>query len=527
MKKYAFILWAALTMAGTFTACTDNDSPMSEQTEAKPVTIRVTIDGDLGSRVTLEDDAENRVVKVDWAEGDDFKINVNGADYIFVYDTNTGEFAYDDNQNVTFPETFASAGTVTATYPATTPEEYTNQPGTLEGAAALLTMTATLEVTARQSTEDLALNFKHNNSIVKLTLNNEAFKEENVTGVTLKSGNTAVATTTATFTGDAENGSIVVYFAVVPQTMTDVSILAVCEGKKYTATLTDKTLEAGKLYNVNKSMAETTSMGDKTADNAVKGDLAMADGTFISKEDITTLTDEQKANVRGIVFWTANQETTAATTPAKLTDDEVMKAAFPHFTHGLIVSLKDVAAESPWQSTYSNIATWQSSSFTDANKNNYKSIASDKGATDPINYILGYQNTEILKAYNASPESGSGYTVLPVSLLADFSEDNPAPLNTTGWFIPSVKELTLLFGKDVDDVYTNSVTTDIKTEMNTILSNLGKNYTDSFDAKIYWSSSECTNQIYAFGVYFYNGKVENINYKIYGSSTRVRAVCAY
>ena len=133
MKKCFYILWAALTMAGVFTACTNEDSPMTEQNELKIVTIRATIDGDLGSRVALTDDAKNRVVKVEWAAGDAFKINVNGTDYIFTY-TEDDKFECTD---ASFPETFDEAGTVTATYPATAPTACTSQSGTLDGAASL------------------------------------------------------------------------------------------------------------------------------------------------------------------------------------------------------------------------------------------------------------------------------------------------------------------------------------------------------------------------------------------------------
>lgn len=262
----------------------------------------------------------------------------------------------------------------------------------------------------------------------------------------------------------------------------------------------------------------------KTAAEAVKGDYAMVDGTFISKD--VTLTDTEKSNVRGIVFWTANQETTAITTPAKLTDDEIMKADFPNCTHGLIVSLKNVAGETKWQSTKADIASWQSSDFTDANKNKYKSIASGKDATAPINYILGYQNTKLLKAYNE--QCADVNKVLPVSLLGTWETTNPAPNNTTGWFIPSVKELTLLCGIDVDDVgENNSGGTDTKTAMNTILTSLGGSYADTFDTSFYWSSSEYTNNTYAFSVHFYQGAVDTNSYKVYSSGTCVRAVCAY
>ena len=530
MKKHSFILWAALTMTSVFTACTNEDSLMTEQTVTKTATIHATIEGDLGSRVALTDDAENQVVKVDWAEGDAFKINVNGQDYTFTYNTATNtatkEFECNDEN---FPATFESAGTVTATYPATTPTEYVNQPGTLEGAAALLTMEATITVTAGQRTDDLTLDFEHKNSIVKLTLSNDDFKEKSVTGVTLKSGNTVVATATNTFTGDATTGSIVAYFAVEPQEMTNVSILAVCERSYYTATLTEnKTLEAGKLYNVIKKMTKASPMGDKTASEAEKGDLAMADGTFISNTKIATLTDVQKANVAGIVFWTTADmnKTVGAQTPAKLTDDKIMAKDFPNCNHGLIVSLKDVSQRTNWQSTFSNIASWQESHFNDADKNYYKSIVSSTGATAPINYILGYQNTKILKAYNATLASGSANTVLPVSLLAEFSNGNPAPANTTGWFIPSEKELTLLCGVDSDDVYSDTYGTLTKDEaMNPILTSLGTDYANTLADTFYWSSSESAEYYkFAFVVAFDRGIMDDYDKD---NDFYVRAVCAY
>ena len=520
MKKHSFILWAALTMTSVFTACTNEDSLMTEQTVTKTATIHATIEGDLGSRVALTDDVDNRVVKVDWKQGDDFKINVNGTDYTFTYTANN-EFECSD---VNFPETFTEAGTVTATYPATTPTGYANQPGTLDGAAALLTMTATLDVESGENTGNLNLNFKHENSIVKMTLSNNDFKEKNVTWVTLKSGDAVVATATGTFMDDDNNGSIVAYFAVEPQAVTNISIVAVCEYKHYTATLSDNNLETGKLYNVTKAMTQVTPMGEKTAATAVKGDFAMKDGSFISKD--VTLSDEQKTHVKGIVFWTTADMNTAANaqTPAKLTDDEIMAKDFPNCTHGLIVSLKDVSQSTKWQESYTKIADWQTNTFNADDEDKYKSIASGIAATDLINYILGYQNTKILKAYNASLESGSANMVLPVSLLDDFSNQNPAPANTTGWFIPSVKELHMLCYKDVADVWNadDNAYTDTKVIVNASLEKVGGT---KFGSSYYWSSSESADyESNAFRVGFNRAHVNRYS-KSY--TCRVRAVCAY
>ena len=286
-----------------------------------------------------------------------------------------------------------------------------------------------------------------------------------------------------------------------------------------------KNLEAAGGY----VLAGLPPMGDITDPaQTKKGDFAMKDGTFISYSEGMTLTDEQKANVAGIVFWTTADMNTAqdAQTPARLTDDAIMVKDFPHCTHGLIVSLKDVSQETMWQSAYSNIASWQNSNTTYApSSTDYKSIASGTGATDPINYILGYQNTKILKAYNN--QCADNNKVLPVSELATWELTNPAPANTTGWFIPSEKELTLLCGKDVDNILTNnSGGTETKEAMNAILESLGSTDAHTFGNNYYWSSSELVDyDYYAFEVYFVDGYV-------YGSSKvhnaySVRAVCAY
>ena len=251
MKKYILILCTALTMMGVLSACTDVDTPMTEQNETKVTTIISTIEGDMNSRVTLTDDEANHVLKVDWKTGDDFKINVNGNDYTFSY---TGSNAFECT-DPNFPEAFTAAGTVTATYPATAPTAYDEQPGILEGAADFITMTATLDVEARQSTSNLELKFKHNTAVVKLNLSNEDFAGKSVTSIGLKAGGTPVVTASEALTGDAD-GSVTAYL-VIPSAsfaMAGITIHATCNGNSYSASLSDKTLQAGKLYNVNKQM---------------------------------------------------------------------------------------------------------------------------------------------------------------------------------------------------------------------------------------------------------------------------------
>jgi len=238
-----------------------------------------------------------------------------------------------------------------------------------------------------------------------------------------------------------------------------------------------------------------------------------------------TLTDAQKTNVAGIVFWTTADSNTSGKTPAKLTDDKIMATDFPNCTHGLIVSLNDVSQGTKWQETYTNIASWQNSeAFNPENKNDYNSIASSKDDTDPINYILGYQNTKLLKVYNN--QCADNNEVLPVSLLDSFSTDNPAPANTTGWFFPSLKELTLLCGVDSDGVYSDTFGTSTKEAMNSILTSLGTGNANTLADANYWSSSEYAD--FEFDAFIVDFNLALVHYNVKGyNADYVRAVCAY
>lgn len=343
---------------------------------------------------------------------------------------------------------------------------------------------------------------------------------------------------TLTLQNDAEDTSVKGYLMLTPyyikanQSVTFHVEATATDGATYksediTVSTKGYLFEAGQCKTLKRTLTKVVPiMGDKTATQAVKGDYAMADGTFISKD--ATLTDEQKANVRGIVFWTtANMNPNPnAQTPARLVDDAIMVKDFPKCNHGLIVSLKDVG-QTMWQDYPTEIAYWQSSdAFNADDKSDYKSIASYVDEDAPINYILGYQNTKILKAYNASLASGSDNTVLPVSLLETFSTDNPAPANTTGWFIPSVKELTLLYGVDADDVYGSNTYAEgsvTKTLINGILSSWSSDANVLVD--FYWSSSAFEDETLAFGVVFSDYDVFPFDKNANG--IYVRAVCAY
>lgn len=175
--------------------------------------------------------------------------------------------------------------------------------------------------------------------------------------------------------------------------------------------------------------------------NLQVGDYLMTDGSLWSK-DWAQPSDEQKANVSAIVFWSpAETDPVGRNTPARLADDKIMAADYPFCTHGLAVALKDFAMVQ-WQNRdrWEYVRDFQySNSFTHPLKSDFVSIATGSGRTDNANRILGYQNTQVLLAYNkyCAENNKSDNIVNPAAALTEYVATNSAPKCSTGWFLPS------------------------------------------------------------------------------------------
>ena len=236
MKKlYAMILLAVVL----FAACTHENDPVVEQI----VTIQASIAHDSDSRVALGEGVNEN--KVSWTTGDKITLNIGEGEYEFTWQSGT-TFAYTGGG--TLPG-FDEVTSITATYASSF---NTTQTGLKSDVGSYMALSATTTVETGQDYSDLELRFSHGTSVLKLTLSNEAFKDANITDITVKAGTTVVAKTATetTFTGDAENGSVTVYFAIQPATLENVTIHATCSGNPYSSSLGNKTVVAGKLYTV-------------------------------------------------------------------------------------------------------------------------------------------------------------------------------------------------------------------------------------------------------------------------------------
>ena len=259
------IFYAAMMMAMvSVVSCTEEivspQQSASPELQESAVTVHAVMDEGM-TKVTLGDDS-GETTPVYWDAEDQIGIRIDETTYSFertddAVGSKTADFEYKAG-GVALPT--LTAGEYTFTYPAAGKAALASQTGTKEGLKAYHYMEATFTAEEEQDWNNLpGLSFETKVAIVKLTLKNEAFKGKEVTGVTLRSAE-ATYTATETFTGSDADGSIAVYLAVEPASLTDCIITAICETKTYEAGLSDNTLVAGKLYRVSKSMKTYTNL---------------------------------------------------------------------------------------------------------------------------------------------------------------------------------------------------------------------------------------------------------------------------
>jgi hypothetical protein len=127
--------------------------------------------------------------------------------------------------------------------------------------------------------------------------------------------------------------------------------------------------------------------------------------------------------------------------------------------------------------------------------------------------------------------------VLPVTLLDDFTTKYPAPANSTGWYLPTVKEMLLYDATDRSDMkWEANYNGPIWAKANAQITNLGREDTRIVNS-YYWSSEESTDASRAWYIDMYstNGDYTPSSYKYLGNSGTVgkvqqrcvRFICAF
>lgn len=254
MKKNLLRLMLALIVMGGFTACNnDDDLFVQEPTATESVIISATIDG--VTRLALGD-SEAGKTKMEWTAGDAFMLTIGSESYTFEWKSGN-DFEY-DGENGDFPATFAEAGTITATYPATGAAALAEQSGLKSDVGNYMQLDAVLDVTAGQPTSGLNISFVPVTSVVEIALEHSELADKEVV-VDLRTVDEVLYSTPAeggalSFDGD---GKLTLYFAVVPTTAEisdwNVGVWDVAGSKYLTASLSAMQLTSGKLYKVSKA----------------------------------------------------------------------------------------------------------------------------------------------------------------------------------------------------------------------------------------------------------------------------------
>lgn len=212
--------------------------------------------------------------------------------------------------------------------------------------------------------------------------------------------------------------------------------------------------------------------------------------------------------VVGIVFW-------AGDATAK---DKTLKKDHGDCTHGLVVALGG-DAETVWQDPNISVQDWLDSN----NSEGYLAVAGGIGVGDPVNNIQGYNNTKVIEAFNAA---NPDYAVQAVQKVVEYRTEVHAPDNSSGWYLPSAKELALLCGGEKENI--GGIGYDVGVVNRDIINGkLGLIGASSLQSNEYWSSTEGgAAGNYTYCVYFGNGNVYGYGYKN-DRTFRVRPLLAY
>jgi len=240
-------------------------------------------------------------------------------------------------------------------------------------------------------------------------------------------------------------------------------------------------------------------------------DIFYADGSFSSELD-------PAKEIRGFVFWKGN--------PTEF--DPALKADHPECSHGLAVSFREIYQASSgsytlywidydndeglvyygngggkaWQEVAGSVADWALVNCPGLNPVAAASLG-DEASNIYLNTPQGYNNTKAIKAYNKAHGSTA---VIPVSLLDEYEKTYPLPANTSGYYLPSAKEASLLWGGAYNDnVFGGGAGDAVKRGINNLVRTINESGAVNEETmayplgdSYYWTSTEDENSSMAY-----------------------------
>lgn len=240
--------------------------------------------------------------------------------------------------------------------------------------------------------------------------------------------------------------------------------------------------EKGKFGNPTATIAylyNGSKMGSMDNISATKVDPnKLAVGNYYYADGSCTSTLDATKTLVGIVFWIG--DATA--------DDAALKATFPGCTNGLAMAVNTVDGIK-WQENTASVGDWQAE-----NMESFISVQSPyQNGTANLDKVIGYSNTQVLKAYNeANPDN----TVNVYTSLVEFAATTPAPAGTSGWYIPSAKEVTFMCAGSNNNAFNASGTNHMTT--------LNGKITSAGLSKITWSYLASSTEVNATNAHAYS-----------------------
>ena len=228
--------------------------------------------------------------------------------------------------------------------------------------------------------------------------------------------------------------------------------------------------------------------------NLQPGDYFLADGNLVGKDE--TLTDEQCASVIGIVFHAGHHEK----------DDSNYSSTGIGQTqcHGYAVALTDVGS-CRW--AYKD-GTYSQNAGTSTNTGDWKGYSNQKA-------IENFANTNTYDWEFKHFEAAYRCSLYGTENGETWQRQYAAPVNTSGWFLPSCNQLTTLYSLNRDNANL------LATSMDNVKSQDSNNI--RWFSGYYWSSAENLQNV-AWLVEFDSGDTySSLKNNTYG----VRAVLAF
>ena len=138
--------------------------------------------------------------------------------------------------------------------------------------------------------------------------------------------------------------------------------------------------------------------------------------------------------------------------------DPLLAKEHPHCTHGLVVALDEVNGI-PWQRNHKDTGEYGEEGYVEGYNDTvgrwvemnteYETITSGYELTDNLNRPMGYNNTKAIEAFNADP-ANSTWTVTAMEWIVDYRTKVAAPEQSSGWYLGSSKEYSLLVSGEYD-----------------------------------------------------------------------------